>query len=261
MHDGTPSSQMSFSAKGLSRRAAAAFTLIELLTVIAIIGILAAILIPTVSAVRESARGATCTSNLRQMINGLYLYAEDHDGRAPPPQDSALHDGPFATIPQSENTWHGYIALYAGLDFAELGDIFESGVTWRSNTTQDTVFHCPSTLNRIVSLPGKDPGRLDPYYSYGLNADLPNELTGGGRRSGETFTLETLRDSSRTMAIMETTDWSAHYHREIGTGYAVVPHGGGQNVAYYDGSVERISAQDLMDIDPNDTFWRGGFAN
>jgi prepilin-type N-terminal cleavage/methylation domain-containing protein/prepilin-type processing-associated H-X9-DG protein len=44
----------------------AAFTLIELLTVIAIIGILAAIIIPTVGRVRESARNAQCISNLRQ---------------------------------------------------------------------------------------------------------------------------------------------------------------------------------------------------
>ncbi len=51
-----------------------AFTLIELLTVIAIIGILAAILIPTVSKVREHAKRAKCMSNVRQLsialING-----------------------------------------------------------------------------------------------------------------------------------------------------------------------------------------------
>lgn len=44
-----------------------AFTLIELLTVIAIIGILAAIMIPVVGKVRESAHRATCASNLRQL--------------------------------------------------------------------------------------------------------------------------------------------------------------------------------------------------
>ncbi len=43
------------------------FTLIELLTVIAIIGILAAILIPTVGRVRESAKRAKCMSNVRQI--------------------------------------------------------------------------------------------------------------------------------------------------------------------------------------------------
>ena len=47
------------------------FTLIELLTVIAIIGILAAILIPTVGRVRESAKRAKCMSNVRQISLAL----------------------------------------------------------------------------------------------------------------------------------------------------------------------------------------------
>lgn len=62
------------------RRSAAAFTLIELLTVIAIIGILAAILIPTVGAVREKAKSAKCVSNLRQWGTAVISYANDSRG-------------------------------------------------------------------------------------------------------------------------------------------------------------------------------------
>lgn len=51
------------------------FTLIELLTVIAIIGILAAILIPTVSKVRDSARKAKCVGNVRQITAMLINWA------------------------------------------------------------------------------------------------------------------------------------------------------------------------------------------
>lgn len=59
------------------------FTLIELLTVIAIIGILAAIIIPTVGRVRESARDVTCKSNLRQLGLAVQLYANER-GYYPP---------------------------------------------------------------------------------------------------------------------------------------------------------------------------------
>ncbi len=60
------------------------FTLIELLTVIAIIGILAGILIPTVSSVRVSARAAASISNLRQIGTALALYANDNKFQYPP---------------------------------------------------------------------------------------------------------------------------------------------------------------------------------
>lgn len=56
------------------------FTLIELLTVIAIIGILAAILIPTVSKVRETASKGVLSSNYRQIGQAITLFiAENRD--------------------------------------------------------------------------------------------------------------------------------------------------------------------------------------
>jgi prepilin-type N-terminal cleavage/methylation domain-containing protein len=59
------------------KKQTSAFTLIELLTVIAIIGILAAILIPVVGKVRESARQAVCSSNIRQIALGILSYHDD----------------------------------------------------------------------------------------------------------------------------------------------------------------------------------------
>lgn len=61
-----------------------AFTLIELLTVIAIIGILAAIIIPTVGSVRNKAKGVRCTSNLRQMGVAIRVFANDNNGMMVP---------------------------------------------------------------------------------------------------------------------------------------------------------------------------------
>lgn len=61
------------------------FTLIELLTVIAIIGILAAILIPAVGKVRHSAKTGQCVGNLRQWGVGLELFSQDNRGGYPNP--------------------------------------------------------------------------------------------------------------------------------------------------------------------------------
>jgi prepilin-type N-terminal cleavage/methylation domain-containing protein/prepilin-type processing-associated H-X9-DG protein len=65
---------------GLRRRA---FTLIELLVVIAIIAILAAILFPVFAQAREKARQAACQSNLKQIGNGIMMYAQDYDENFP----------------------------------------------------------------------------------------------------------------------------------------------------------------------------------
>ena len=56
------------------------FTLIELLTVIAIIGILAAILIPSIGKVRARAKEASKLSNYRQFFIANTMYATDNDG-------------------------------------------------------------------------------------------------------------------------------------------------------------------------------------
>jgi prepilin-type processing-associated H-X9-DG protein len=51
--------------------------------VIAIIGILSAILIPTVGRVRESARNSQCSASLRQITLALFVYAGEHKGFLP----------------------------------------------------------------------------------------------------------------------------------------------------------------------------------
>ena len=60
------------------RKRLGGFSLIELLTVIAIIGILAAIIIPTVGKVRETAQRTVDSNNLREIGKAAAIYATDN---------------------------------------------------------------------------------------------------------------------------------------------------------------------------------------
>ena len=60
------------------------FTLVELLVVVAILGVLASLLLPGLAGARETARRSQCTSNLRQIVLGVALYSQDHEDRLPP---------------------------------------------------------------------------------------------------------------------------------------------------------------------------------
>jgi prepilin-type N-terminal cleavage/methylation domain-containing protein len=60
------------------------FTIIELLVVVAIIMILAALLTPVIQKAREQGRRAACISNIRQMSQAAMLYAADWRDKLPP---------------------------------------------------------------------------------------------------------------------------------------------------------------------------------
>lgn len=68
---------------GRGSRARSAFTLIDLLVSIAVMSVLIAIMLPSITSAHEAARRVACRSNVRQIGLGIVMYANDHDGRLP----------------------------------------------------------------------------------------------------------------------------------------------------------------------------------
>ncbi|MCX6970222.1 MAG: prepilin-type N-terminal cleavage/methylation domain-containing protein [Verrucomicrobia bacterium] len=75
----------------------AAFTLMEVLIVVAIVAILAAILVPVAGKMSEAGRATKCMSNLRQLHSVLMLYANDNNQMLPSPDVNASPDSQSAT--------------------------------------------------------------------------------------------------------------------------------------------------------------------
>ncbi|MEI8291325.1 MAG: prepilin-type N-terminal cleavage/methylation domain-containing protein [Verrucomicrobiota bacterium] len=126
-----------------SARTGRAFTLVELLTVIAIIALLTALLLPVLGRTKESARATVCLSNLRQIGIALQIYVQENNNKLP-----MLRDVPTNPVEAATNFFpaiHKVLAPHLG------------------NTN---VLRCPSDSQRYFELTGS---------SYSWNSLLNGE--------------------------------------------------------------------------------------
>ncbi|MBC7287114.1 MAG: DUF1559 domain-containing protein [Armatimonadetes bacterium] len=222
------------------------FTLIELLVVIAIIAILAAILFPVFARAREKARQASCQSNLKQLVLGWLMYAQDYDERVCPTH-----------LPPVQNPrWD----MWVYYDPAT-GKINSRLMPYVKNTD---LFKCPSIPNSA--------------WGYGMNyfmtgyANYPTWAYGYGgcpmsmiKRPAEILVLTDARDGGATGGCYYIGNASSLWgYRPPGyiCGGTMFWHNDGANCAFADGHVkwlrkEKFSpANNSAELRPMLEFWR-----
>ena len=101
-------------------RAGRAFTIIELIVVISLIGIMAAMVFPVYARAREHARSSVCANNLHEIGMALQMYSRDWDGCYPP---QANNLAPIAGLVGGEYAFRCPSARYAGLTREELARV------------------------------------------------------------------------------------------------------------------------------------------
>jgi prepilin-type N-terminal cleavage/methylation domain-containing protein/prepilin-type processing-associated H-X9-DG protein len=175
-----------------SRKSSSGFTLIELLVVIAIIAILAAILFPVFMHAKESARRASCVSNMRQIGLAVFAYQGDYSDCYPPAWfwTSARHaPDSLASYPWSQMAG-GDSGLIASLNTG-VPRVMERPMY--AYTRNKAMWHCPSEPKFQYS--GIPQAKTD--YEYFGNSYPMNAAWGlSGAPGGIAFTLSGYWDGS-----------------------------------------------------------------
>lgn len=206
-----------------------AFTLVELLVVVAIIGILVGLLLPAVQAAREAARRMSCQNNLKQLSLACLNYESAHK-RLPP---SAVVDFRLGNT-SNNGSWgvHGRI-----LPFLEQGNLYNQvdlSVGWDFQPSisglRVPTYSCPSDpLADEVRDPGQDRPLLYPTcYGFSMGRYFVFDPT--ARRGGDglfypnSFTkLGSITDGlSSTLLASEVRAWTP-YQRNGGPSSTTLP--------------------------------------
>ncbi len=146
-------SEMQYCLRMVGPRKKLAFTLIELLTVIAIIGILAALLAAAISKGKGMAQRISCVSNLRQLGIGLHNFLENNHGYP-------------TLLDRGEGMWCVQLEHY-GVGSSQSGQLFLTNRIW----------NCPTVRWSRTFFTNALPPFSYAYNAYGLTV-LTNNLIG-----------------------------------------------------------------------------------
>jgi prepilin-type N-terminal cleavage/methylation domain-containing protein/prepilin-type processing-associated H-X9-DG protein len=144
-----------------------AFTLIELLLVIAVIAVLLAILMPALRAAKEQAKKTVCTGHVKGLVLALRMYADDYGGKT--------HRSPNYGLWDNEWQHPAVVTKYGPND-----NMAYWGVAYQPYAQNKKIFRCPST-KRVDDWPengspwGLPSQKYFKYCSYGLNGYITDK--------------------------------------------------------------------------------------
>ena len=184
-----------------------AFTLVELLVVISIVGVLMAIILPAVSAMREASRRTSCTNNLRQIGLALQMYHEKQ-GRFP---IGGIEWRPAGNQTKRQLAWSAFVLPFleqqAVYDRLDLSQPFDSSENAGGAAAVISVFICPTSVRGTRLVDGRGP--CDYGGIYGERISGPNNPPKGTMLYDRALSSTDIRDGlSNTLMVGEDTEWS-----------------------------------------------------